>query len=227
MWLIWHSITHHCDIFTWFLIITTPILKSDKEVPGAMLVLDTYVTQIFRQKRRHERCAALTCFSRVWLCAILWIVACQSPLSMGSSRQEYQNGLPMPSSRGFSWSRDRLGHLLCRRILYHWARVHISSWTLSFANGTNLWFQDIQATCSKSPSRWVMEPVFKHSSTCQGGWALIKHILGWDIDISSHSTTFTHIKRQGNVKWLTLLLLNDVYLINPIKDYCDDQVCDR
>lgn len=25
---------------------------------------------------------------------------------------------------------------------------------------------------------------------------------------------------------LTLLLLNDVHLINPMKDYCDDQVFD-
>ena len=29
--------------------------------------------------------------------AILWTVACQSPLSMGFSRQEYQSGLPCPS----------------------------------------------------------------------------------------------------------------------------------
>ena len=26
-----------------------------------------------------------------------WIVACQAPLSMGFSRQEYQSGLPFPS----------------------------------------------------------------------------------------------------------------------------------
>ena len=29
--------------------------------------------------------------------AILWIVACQAPLSMGFSRQEYWSGLPFPS----------------------------------------------------------------------------------------------------------------------------------
>ena len=29
--------------------------------------------------------------------ATLWIVACQAPLSMGFSRQEYQSGLPFPS----------------------------------------------------------------------------------------------------------------------------------
>ena len=34
--------------------------------------------------------------SRVQLCATLWIVACQAPLSMGLSQQEYWNGLPFP-----------------------------------------------------------------------------------------------------------------------------------
>ena len=29
--------------------------------------------------------------------AIPWTVACQAPLSMGSSRQEYKSGLPFPS----------------------------------------------------------------------------------------------------------------------------------
>ena len=39
----------------------------------------------------------LSCFSRVWLFATLWTVACQSPLSMGFSRQKYWSGLPFPS----------------------------------------------------------------------------------------------------------------------------------
>ena len=37
-------------------------------------------------------------FSSVWLFAILWTVAHQAPLYMKSSRQEYWNGLPSPSS---------------------------------------------------------------------------------------------------------------------------------
>ena len=36
-------------------------------------------------------------FSRVWLFATPWTVACQTLLSMGSSRQEYWSGLPFPS----------------------------------------------------------------------------------------------------------------------------------
>ena len=38
----------------------------------------------------------LSCFSRVWLFVSLWIVACQAPLSMRFSRQEYWSGLPCP-----------------------------------------------------------------------------------------------------------------------------------
>ena len=38
----------------------------------------------------------LSHFSRVQLFATLWTVACQAPLSMGCSWQEYRNGLPYP-----------------------------------------------------------------------------------------------------------------------------------
>ena len=35
--------------------------------------------------------------SHVWLLLTPWTVACQAPLSMGFSRQEYWSGLPFPS----------------------------------------------------------------------------------------------------------------------------------
>ena len=38
----------------------------------------------------------LSCFSRGRLFATLWTGACQAPLSMGLSKQEYWNGLPCP-----------------------------------------------------------------------------------------------------------------------------------
>ena len=41
----------------------------------------------------------LSCFNCVWLFVTLWTVACQAPLSLGFSRQEYPNGLPYPSPR--------------------------------------------------------------------------------------------------------------------------------
>ena len=40
-------------------------------------------------------CAQL--LSSVWLFSTPWAVACQAPLSMGYSRQEYWSGLPFPS----------------------------------------------------------------------------------------------------------------------------------
>ena len=36
-------------------------------------------------------------FSHVQLCGTLWTIACQGPLSMGFSTQEYWSGLPCPS----------------------------------------------------------------------------------------------------------------------------------
>ena len=41
----------------------------------------------------------LSRFSCVRLFAALWTVACQTPLSMGFSRQEYWSGLPCPPPR--------------------------------------------------------------------------------------------------------------------------------
>ena len=38
----------------------------------------------------------LTHFSHVQLFETLWTVACQAPLSMGLSRQEYWSGFPCP-----------------------------------------------------------------------------------------------------------------------------------
>ena len=38
----------------------------------------------------------LSCYSRVRLFATPWTVACQDPLSIGFSRQEYWSGLPFP-----------------------------------------------------------------------------------------------------------------------------------
>ena len=38
----------------------------------------------------------LSPFSCVRLCATLWTIALQAPLSMGFSRQEYWSGLPCP-----------------------------------------------------------------------------------------------------------------------------------
>ena len=41
-------------------------------------------------------CAMLSCFNHAQPFATRWTVACQVPLSMGFSRQEYWSGLPCP-----------------------------------------------------------------------------------------------------------------------------------
>ena len=42
----------------------------------------------------------LSHFSHVQLCATLWTVACQAPLSMEFFRQEYWSRMPFPSPEG-------------------------------------------------------------------------------------------------------------------------------
>ena len=48
-----------------------------------------------RKDPRHRMCGSmLSCFGCFWLFATLWTVACQAPLSMGFSRQNYWIRLP-------------------------------------------------------------------------------------------------------------------------------------
>ena len=61
---------------------------------------------------------------RVQLFLTLCTVACQTPLSMGFSRQEYWSGLPCPPpgclpNSGTEQASNASLH--CRQILYHWA----------------------------------------------------------------------------------------------------------
>ena len=55
-------------------------------------------------------------FSHVRLFVTPWTVACQAPLSVGFSRQEYWNGLPFPSPGSFL-TQGLNPHLLC---LLYW-----------------------------------------------------------------------------------------------------------
>ena len=59
-------------------------------------------------------------FSHVQLFGTSWTTACQTPLSMEFSRQEYWNGLSCPSLQGIflNWGSNP-GLLHCRQILYH------------------------------------------------------------------------------------------------------------
>ena len=51
------------------------------------------ITSLRRTGRKRVACM-LSHFNRVGLFVTLWTVACQAPLSVGFSRQEYWSGLP-------------------------------------------------------------------------------------------------------------------------------------
>ena len=58
--------------------------------------------------------------------ATLWAVACQSPLSMRFSRQEYWNGLPFPSPGDLPNTGIKLASLVSPAlagVLYHWCHL--------------------------------------------------------------------------------------------------------
>ena len=67
------------------------IIKVGRNVFFNVLWNFTGVISLFHYAR------VLSHLSHVQLFATLWIVACQTPLSMGFSRQEYWSGLPFPS----------------------------------------------------------------------------------------------------------------------------------
>ena len=93
----------------------------------------------------------LSCFSHVRLCATLWAVAHQGPLSMEFSRQDYWSGLPCPppgefpdpgmepaflmspalADRSFTssatWEAHQESHLLILYAEYEWFTYFISS----------------------------------------------------------------------------------------------------
>ena len=52
-----------------------------------LLSLQSSITRREFSRQRDDH--VLSRFSRVRLCATLWTIACQAPLSMGFSRQEY------------------------------------------------------------------------------------------------------------------------------------------
>ena len=66
------------------------IIKVGRNVFFNVLWNFTGVISLFHYAR------VLSHFSHVQLFATLWIVACQTPLSMGFSRQEYWSGLACP-----------------------------------------------------------------------------------------------------------------------------------
>ena len=77
-------------------------------------------------------CAMLSCFSCVWLFATLWTIACQGPVSMGLSRQEY----PPPGDPGIKPTSPAAPEL--QAILHCWASREGRLWRQRRSNGKDL-----------------------------------------------------------------------------------------
>ena len=105
-WIEWH-----CSIYCWK---NPHISKLHSSNPCCSKVNCTY-----------EVCArVLSCFSCVWLFAILCTVACKAPLSLGVSRQDSPSGLPCsPPGNLDNLPRDRthISYVSCIdwQYLYH------------------------------------------------------------------------------------------------------------
>ena len=92
-------------------------LKSHPDCLGHRLPLSSVLLPtfcLFHHGLGHElyvHSCVLSRFSHVWRFATLWTVACQTPLSMRFSRQEYWNGLPCPPPGDFPDPGIKLLHL--------------------------------------------------------------------------------------------------------------------
>ena len=60
----------------------------------------------FQGPKSHRTQSGCAVFSRVRVFSTPWTAACQAPLSMGFSRQEYWSGLPFPPPEESSRPRD-------------------------------------------------------------------------------------------------------------------------
>ena len=101
----------------------------------------------------------LSCFSHVQLCATPYMAAHQAPLSLGFSRQEYWNGLPLPSPRHacmlsrFShvrlcatpWTAGSSVHRILQARILEWVAISPSKipYTNAYIRNLERWYQRI------------------------------------------------------------------------------------
>ena len=123
--------------------------------------------------------------SRVWLFATQWTVACQAPLSMGFSRQEYWSGLPFPSPGDLPdpgiepWSpalqADSLPTELSRKLISEFIKIHKYRWKKCMTGWANcimmLIYQTGKRFCSNPPKKVLPSLI---SVSCS--W---KPVLNW------------------------------------------------
>ena len=76
---------------------TNPFKSKDDRHNSCSLGLTSTLSSVCSEVKWNE----VTSLSRVWLFATPWTLACQAPLSMGFSRQEYWSRLLFPSPGDF------------------------------------------------------------------------------------------------------------------------------
>ena len=90
-----------------------------------------------------------------------WTAACQAPVSMGFSRQEYWSGLPFPPPGESSQPRDLLCLLRLLQILYH--STTWEAWRVPFSLPN--WMRPDWAPSPPIPR---YSPFFPDPQTCRG-----------------------------------------------------------
>ena len=98
-------------------------MESNRENKQILLQRNNVWHPCDRMTVRIHTCVCAKSLSHVWLFVTLWTIACQVPLSMGFSRQEYWSGLPCPPPGDLPHPGIEPAslHLHGRRVLYRWA----------------------------------------------------------------------------------------------------------
>ena len=101
--------------------------------------------------------------------AIPWIVACQLPLSVEFSRQEYWSGLSFPSPGDFPVQGSNPGLLHCRQVFTIWATREACEVVESHLKG---WEVELRACPHKTDVRMLRDDCLTPQSTILLAWQL-------------------------------------------------------
>ena len=106
----------------------------------------------------HGKCAVLSRFNCVQLCTTLWTVACQAPLFMGFSRQEYWGGFPFPPPGNLPRMEGNRTHISCLPPLVGRFFTTSITWEANIwgrnGNSGRFYFLGLQKHCRWWLQRW-------------------------------------------------------------------------
>ena len=110
-------------------------------------------------------CVYVQSLNHVWLCATPWTVACQAPLCMQFSRQEYWSGLPFPTPVDL----PHPGIDLCFLCLLHWQAIFFN--TSATGEAWALWWVPsvYRAACGRGSGSAVQDS----PSAVWAGWSVV------------------------------------------------------